>query len=246
MGPMTPASMTFAEHLAELRRRVILSLIALGAAAGVCYVYSDRLLRWLTGPLSASVGELYFFSPQEAFVVRVKTSLLCGFFISCPWIFAQLWLFVAPGLKEGERRLIAPLTAMTTVLFTAGAAFSYWIVMPVALKFLLSMGSDLLRPMISVSEYLSFISTMTIAFGIAFNLPVFILGAVAAGVLTPAALASHRRHAVVLAFIAAAVLTPGPDVASQVLLAVPLLVLYEMSVWGARIVAPRRSAVKRA
>lgn len=239
--------MTFAEHLAELRRRVILSLIALGAAAGVCYVYSDGLLRWLTGPLTASVGELYFFAPQDAFVVRVKTSLLCGFFISCPWIFAQLWLFVSPGLKDGERRLIAPLTAMTTVLFTAGAAFSYWVVMPVALKFLLSMGSDLLRPMISVSEYLSFISTMTIAFGIAFNLPVFILGAVAAGVLTPAALAAHRRHAVVLAFIAAAVLTPGPDVASQILLAVPLLVLYEISVWGARIVAPPRSAaVKRA
>lgn len=239
--------MTFAEHLAELRRRVILSLIALGAAAAVCYVYSDGLLRWLTGPLTASVGELYFFAPQDAFVVRVKTSLLCGFFISCPWIFAQLWLFVSPGLKDGERRLIAPLTAMTTVLFTAGAAFSYWVVMPVALEFLLSMGSDLLRPMISVSEYLSFISTMTIAFGIAFNLPVFILGAVAAGVLTPEMLSSHRRHAVVLAFIAAALLTPGPDVASQVLLAVPLLVLYEMSVWGAKIVAPRRArAVKRA
>lgn len=244
---MTSASMTFAEHLAELRRRVILALIALGAAAVFCYLYSDQLLSWLTRPLTASVGQLYFFSPQEAFVVRVKAALLGGFLISCPWIFAQLWLFVSPGLKEGERRLIAPLTAMTTVLFAAGAAFSYGVVMPVALKFMLSMGSDILRPMISVSEYLSFISTMMIAFGIAFNLPVVILGAVAAGVLTPAMLSSHRRHAIVLAFIAAAVLTPGPDVASQVLLALPLLFLYEVSVWGAKIIAPRRQrTAKRA
>lgn len=239
-------SMTFAEHLAELRRRVIRCLIALGAASSICYLRSETLLAWLLRPLSEPVGQLYFFSPQEAFVVRIKTALFCGALLTAPWMFAQLWLFVAPGLRDGERRMILPLTAMTTVFFAAGAAFSYWIVIPVALSFLLSMGSDLLRPMISVTEYVSFVSTMTIAFGIAFNLPVFLLGAVSAGVLSDRVLAAHRRHAVVVAFIAAALLTPGPDVASQVLLAIPLIVLYEISVQGARWVAPkRRGAVSR-
>ncbi|MBI3252488.1 MAG: twin-arginine translocase subunit TatC [Candidatus Omnitrophica bacterium] len=225
--------LTFFEHLGELRKRILISLFGILAAALVAYVYSDRLLAFVVSPLRGAVKEIYFFSPPEAFVIKVKLAILGGVFLALPLLAVQLWLFVSPALYGRERKLILPLAAVTSLLFLSGAAFCFFLVMPVALKFLIGMQSDFLKPMISMGEYTGFLSGMVLAFGVTFNLPLFILAAVFSGFLSARTLNRYQRHAIVLIFIAAAVMTPGPDVASQLFLAVPLLLLFELSVGAA-------------
>lgn len=222
--------LTFWEHLEELRRRVLVSLTAVGVCAAVGYVFSEPALRFLIGPMRDAAGAVYFFSPQEAFAVRIKVAFLLGLATASPVVLGQLWRFVAPGLYGGEKRAFLPLVFVTTLLFLAGAAFCFFVVMPVAMRFLIGMQTEFLLPMISVGEYVGFLSTMLIAFGVAFNLPAFLLALTAAGVVRPQTLSKYRRHAVLAIVVAAALLTPGPDVASQMLLAVPLYALFELSV----------------
>ena len=221
---------TFVEHLGELRKRV---LIALGAMlAGTClgYFVSDGALRLFLKPIRDQIGQAYFFSPAEAFVVKMKVAIFLGTLIASPVILGQLWLFVSPALTLKERKSFLPLVGVTSVFFLAGVLFCFYLVMPSALGFLMGMQSDYLKPMISVTEYISFLFGMSLAFGAAFNMPVVILSLTQAGILKSATLNRYQRHAVVLIFIAAAVLTPGPDIASQLLLAIPLLALFEISV----------------
>jgi sec-independent protein translocase protein TatC len=233
---VTEKVFTFFDHLDELRKRLILSLTAAGAAAVAGYLASDRILEALTIPLRGANEPLYFFSPADAFLVRLKIALLAGLVLASPVVASQIWLFVSPALYKNERRAVAPLIAVTSALFFAGAAFSYFVVMPLALNFFLGMQTEFLRPMISVTEYVGFLSMMTLAFGIAFNLPVFVIALVLAGLWDAKGLVRFQKQAIVLIFILAAVLTPGPDIASQCLLAVPLVVLFELSVGAAKAV----------
>lgn len=234
-----PRFLPFFEHLDELRRRLLIALGATGLSAVAGYVFSEKALRFALRPLGEQV---YFFQPQEAFVLRIKMALLLGVLIASPVILSQFWLFVSPALRVQERKAVAPLAGITSFLFLAGAAFCFFCVMPVAMKFLVGMQTNFLRPLISASEYISFLSTMLLAFGVAFNVPVFLVALVAAGVTTSRALAKARRQAIVLIFITAAVLTPGPDIASQLLLAIPLYLLYELSLVAARALEGRRAA----
>lgn len=226
-------SLTFFEHLNELRRRLLASLAAFFAASLACYALSERLLDALLAPLLAAVPEVYFFSPQEAFLVRLKIALAGGFALASPVIFTQLWFFVSPALKQKEKRTVVPLALASSVLFLIGIFFAFAVVVPPALHILLGMGTGVVRPMISVSEYFSFLFGMLFAFGLAFIVPAVILSLATAGLVRAESLNRYQRHAVVLIFIAAAVLTPGPDLVSQFLLAGPLLFLFELSVAGA-------------
>ncbi len=224
---------TFLEHVDEMRRRLWIAVMAFLAGAGVSLFYADRLLELAIAPAKAQIQALYFFTPADAFVVKIKLALLSGLFVSSPVILWQLWQFLSPAMRPNEKKAIMPFVAFTSSLFFAGAAFAFNLVLPTALKILVGMQTDLLRPMLSASEYLSFVSLLLISFGVAFNFPVFILILVWTGVVNVRMLNQFQRQAIVLIFIAAAILTPGPDIASQLMLALPLLVLYEASVLGA-------------
>jgi len=230
---MSPA-LTLFGHLDELRKRLLVSFAAVLVSMAGAFFYSDRLLAVLVRPLLTGTNEVYFFSPAEAFAVKLKMAFLAGLVIASPVVMGQLWLFISPALYEREKRLMVPVIFLTSFLFLAGVLFCFFFVMPSALKFLMGMQTEFLKPMISVSEYVGFLSMMLLAFGAAFNLPVFIMALVFLGLLDSKTLNRYQRHAVLLIFIAAAVMTPGPDIVSQLLLAVPLVLLFELSVLGAK------------
>lgn len=224
---------TFLEHLDEMRRRLWVAVGSLLAASAVSLFYADALLGLAVAPARNEIPALYFFTPADAFVVKIKLALLSGLFLSSPVLLGQLWLFLSPAMHAHEKKAVVPAALFTSALFFAGAAFAYFFVLPTALHFLVGMQTEWMKPMLSASEYLSFVSFLLVSFGIAFNLPVFVLALVWTGAVNAAMLNQFQRQVIVLIFIAAAVLTPGPDIASQLMLAVPLLVLYEASVLAA-------------
>ena len=236
---------TFLEHLDELRRRLWVAVGAFLACSLGSFFYSETLLKWAVAPMGATPETLYFFSPAEMLIARMKLALLAGFLIASPVLVAQFWLFVSPAMHRHERRAVMPVIIVTSALFLAGSWFAYMKVLPAALGFFLSQSSSVVRPMLSVSEYLSFVAMTLVSFGIAFNLPVFILALAATGVVNVRMLNQFQRQVIVLIFIAAAILTPGPDIASQLLMAVPLVALFEVSVLGAAILEWFRQRGKR-
>lgn len=226
-------SQSILEHLEELRKRILLSLGSIIVFSFLGYFLSDPVLRLLLSPIKGTIDSLYFFTPYEAFVVKLKISLVTGVVISVPLIITEIWLFIAPGLYKNERRIVLIGIFSSILLFATGALFCFFAIIPFALKFLLSFSSPSLKPVLSVGQYVSFISLFVISFGVAFNLPVFVAGAVRLGVLRAETLRKQWRLIVVLIFVAAAVLTPGPDILSQILLAIPLLFLYIICLWVA-------------
>ena len=229
-----------AGHLEELRKRLIISLVSIAITTSVSFLLSDVLIAFITAPVKQSVESLYFLSPYEAFMVKLKTSLVSGVVLSLPVIFSQLWLFVSPGLYSKEQRIILPLMAVSTLLFVIGALFAYFIVIPLALKFFLGFQTTALIPLISIDSYLSFFISIILIFGIVFDFPVLLLGLISLGVVGTSFLSEQRRVIIVLLFILAAVLTPTVDVFTQCLLAVPLWILFEVSIWIGRRMERRR------
>lgn len=227
--------MTIIEHLEELRLRLLIALAAFAVATLVSFLYVDRILDFLIRP----VGRVVFLAPTEAFFVRVKVAALAGVFLSLPVILYQLWRFIGTGLTRTERRYALSLLPPALLLFVGGAAFAFVAILPVGVRFLLSYQTPSLVPMISISAYTSFVTAFVLAFGLVFQLPIVILFLARLGIVTPATLAAGRRYAILAIFVASAVLTPGTDVFSQMLMAVPTYLLYEISIWIARIVAPK-------
>ena len=232
----------FTNHLEELRRRVLVGLAAVGSAAALAYLFSAQILGFLLAPLHDAGVHAVFFAPADAFLVRFNTALLSGLIAASPVVFYELFRFVSPGLYPHEKRAVLPLAFAASALFVTGCVFAFFAVVPFTLQFLLGYATPDLRPQISVTQYLSFVSTLVLSFGLAFNLPVLIIGLAWMGVVDAAFLARYRPHAVVLIFIAAAVLTP-PDVLSQIVLAVPMVLLYEASLLGARVVGRKKSGL---
>ncbi len=228
--------LSFSGHLDEFRRRLLISLAAVAAAAAFCFVFIDEVMAVLFAPIRPHLGELYFFSPTDAFVIKIKAALLAGFVIASPLVFCQLWLFISPALHAKEKRALLPVVFVMSFLFLAGALFCFFSVLPLTLDFLIRQQTAYLKPMLSMNEYMGFLSGMVMAFGIAFNLPLAVVALVALGFARVATLNRFQRHVIVLIFIGAAVLTPGPDIATQLLLAVPLVLLFEMSIAASWIV----------
>ncbi len=220
----------FLKHLEEFRRRLIICLIALAAASFACFFFSEQILDFLTMPLTKHPEvSLYFQTPYEAFMVRVKAALTAGVLISLPVWMTQLWYFVAPGLYEKERRALTPLIFCSLGLFLLGCAFAYYLVIPAGLNFLLAFGSQTLKPMLTVGPYVSFFLGMILACGALFDFPVVMIGLVKLGVVSTDSMAKARKMIIVVIFIVAAIVTPAPDPFSQLLLAVPLWVFFEVS-----------------
>ncbi len=240
--PRDEKRMSFLEHLEELRWRILKSLAAVVVASIIAYVFSEHLLNVLTRPVPPDV-QMIFTTPAGAFLARIKVALIFGLLGSLPVIFHQAWKFIFPGLLDMEIKLVSTLALAATLCFLTGAAFVLFIILPIGLRFLFSFQTAQLVPMPDINSYISFASRLFLAFGVVFQLPLlsFILSRL--GILTPAFLRRQRRYAVVIIFIAAAILTP-PDVITQILLAIPLVLLYELSVWIS-VVATRERAKER-
>lgn len=228
-------SSDFLSHFEELRRRLLICLAVFSAASIVCYFFSSHLLEFFTTPLRRhDEVRLFFQKPYEAFVTHLKVAAVTGLVISSPVLFTQLWLFISPGLYPREKKIILPLILISLALFLFGIFFAFVLVIPWGLHFLLSYQSETLKPLLAVGPYLSFLIGMLFAFGIFFDFPVFVIGLVKLGVLKTSTLEQARRAIIVIIFILAAVLTPSPDPASQVLLALPLVLLFEASLFVAK------------
>lgn len=229
---MSEKTMPLQDHLKELRRIVIVSALALLACSfAVFLTWGDWLFQFLTAPLKGLDVPVISIRVAEVFLTKMKISLLAGFAASFPVILVQLWGFFAPALTKREKRMAAALLPLSILLFAAGLSFAYLTVYPLAVKFLLLMATGGLTPMIAVGEYLSFTLAFFIPFGIAFQMPLVIYLMGKLNIVGPASLSRSRKYVLLAVLVAAAVLTPGPDVVSQLMMAVPVYLLYEISIW---------------
>ena len=243
------------EHLLELRRRLMWSLLAVFLAFLVCFWFARPIYNLLLWPYRLAVGsdvpiEMIYTAPQEFFFTQVKLAIFGAIFIAFPVIASQIYMFVAPGLYRNERQAFLPYLIATPILFLLGAALVYFVAMPLAMKFFLSMqqtGDTQVQIHLTakVSEYLSLIMALILGFGICFQLPVLLTLLARAGLITADGLKRYRRHAILGVFVVAAVLTP-PDPISQISLAMPTILLYELSIFAVRLVEKKRAAAQAA
>jgi len=223
--------MPFLQHLGELRLRMVRAAAAVAVSTTGCFMGSEWLIRWLARPLSEP---LVFISPAEAFWANMKVAFVAGLLLAMPVVLYQVWKFLEPGLYPHERRFGGLFVIAATLLFAGGMAFCSWVVFPYAIGFLLSYKTEGLAVMLSVGTYVDFSAKFFLGFGLVFELPPVLILLSRMGILTPETMAANRKYAVLLAFVAAAVLTPTPDVFNQLLMAGPLIVLFEVGLLMSR------------
>jgi sec-independent protein translocase protein TatC len=237
------AEMPFLDHLEEFRWRLIKIVASVLLLSIVIYGFSDYLLDLLLYPTRDLQDKMNIqvLKVQTIFMIKLELSLLGGAVVSLPYIFYQIWGFLAPGLLESERRYAIPIIFFATISFLVGALFAYFIIIPLALEFFMSMAPVSIQNNIALDFYIGFLLRLIIVFGIVFELPMISLLLTKLGILTPAFLKKYRRYAIVIFFILAAILTP-PDPTTQVLLAIPLLLLYEITIWVSYLFAKKKDA----
>ncbi len=250
------------DHLGELRKRLLIALIAVGIAFGFCFNYSENIFSILISPLdytleisthnpyisfipAAKKINLVFLAPAEALWMHIKIAFISAFIITSPVIFYEIWKFISPGLLAKEKRYALPFVFTTTFLFLVGAGFCFMIILPFAMNFLLTYKTANLQPMISVGKYIDFCLKFILAFGAIFELPVATVFATKMGLVTTDFLAKNRKYAVLIAFIAAALLTPTPDAFNQALMAIPIIILYEAGILASRILVKKKETKGR-
>jgi sec-independent protein translocase protein TatC len=228
------SNMTLTEHLEELRWCILKSVLAIVLASGGCYFFSDAIFAFVIAPLRQNLQpgqNLIGTSVTEAFFVEIKVALAAGVLFSSPVIFYQIWRFVAPGLSGREKKWVLPFVLCATFFFVAGALFCYRFVLPVAFKYFIEQYESMgVSPAIRIGEYFSFFFRMVLAFSLTFELPVFTFFLVRVGIWDYRFMIRSFRYALVVIFVIAAILTPTPDVINQSLLAVPMLLLYVLSI----------------
>jgi sec-independent protein translocase protein TatC len=238
----TPLPLT--AHLAELRTRIFKILLAWAAGVAVAWSFKEPIFGFLLAPATEALGpdggKLQAIAPTEIFVTYLKSAVLAGFFLSLPVTFWQLWAFVSPGLYPGEKRLAVPFVISSTLLFVCGAAFGYFLAFPVVFLFFAGFSSEFVESAWTMREVFGLITQLFLAFGTAFELPVVVFFLSVSGLVTPRQLLRGFKYAVLAAFVIGAVLTP-PDVVSQVLLSVPLVLLYLLGVGVAWLFPGRRA-----
>jgi len=224
--------MPFLDHLEELRRRILKSLAFVFSFTVITFPFTGWLLDFLTLPNSrlTDPAELIFLKPTGMLMVRMEIALAVGIIVSLPVLLYHFWQFVAPGLLPKEKSFFLPTLFFTTFCFLSGSAFSYFILIPTVLPFLFNLGTETIAATINITEYMSFVLRLILVAGILFELPILAFFLARAGIVKPAFLKKYRRYGIVLVFIFSAIVTP-PDPASQILMAGPLLVLYQISIW---------------
>jgi len=235
----------FTEHLGELRDRLVRSFIAVAIGFVAAYSFKEKLFEILIAPLVIAMGEtgkaqMIFTGLPEAFFTYLKVSLLAGIILTTPVIFYEFWMFVSPGLYRAEKKYIIPIVILSVFFFLVGSSFGYFIVFPYGFKFFLGFATETISAMPSMKEYLSFSSKMLLAFGFVFELPLVLTFMARMGLVNVAFLRKNRKYAILIFFIGAAIITP-PDVITQIMMAVPLMVLYEISIIGAKVFGKKKT-----
>jgi len=222
----------FLNHLEELRKRLITCAIAVGIGFAGCYFFSERIFQLLIRPLREVLPEgnsLIFTSLPEMFLTYLKVALVSGILLAAPFLFYQMWMFIAPGLYRNEKSLVIPFVIASTILFIGGALFGYFVVFPFGFKFFIGFSNEYVTALPSVKQYFGFALKLLFAFGVVFELPVIIFFLAKLGLVTPELLKQKRKYAILLTFVTAAILTP-PDVITQCMMAGPLIILYEVGI----------------
>jgi len=235
--------MPFLSHLEELRQRLIVCAIAVGVGFAASYFFAEKLFILLVTPLKAVLPEgekLIFTNLPEMFLTYLKVSLIAGVLIAAPVVFYELWMFVAPGLYQKEKKYLIPFVVSSTLLFVGGALFGYFIVFPFGFDFFIGFSNEYVKALPSVKQYFSFSIKLLFAFGLVFELPVVIFFLTKIGLVSVEGLRRKRKYALLLAFVMGAILTP-PDVVTQLMMAGPLILLYELGI-GVAWVASKKKA----
>ena len=236
---MEEKAMTIVEHLEELRKAVVVSIITvLTSTMVIFFFFRDALFMVAIKPLAEYGIPVVFIGPTEALFSKLKISIVAGLFVSLPVVLWRIWSFVVPALHSNERRYVYLLVPASLLLFLLGVSFGYFTVLQIATKYLLVVAGEGLEPMITVSKYVSFLISFLLPFGLIFELPLIVFFLTRIGLVNHTFLARNRRYAILITFILAAVLTP-PDVVSQILLAVPMVLLYEISILISRVAKPK-------
>ena len=236
----------FLSHLEELRKRLITCAIAVGVGFVISYIFAERLFQILVTPLTRIMPEgdrLIFTNLPEMFLTYLKTALISGILLTSPVIFYQLWLFIAPGLYQREKKFVIPFVVFSTILFVGGSLFGYFVVFPFGFKFFLGFANEYIQALPSVKQYFSFAIKLLFAFGIVFELPVVAFFLSKMGIVTPELLKKKRKYALLMTFVMAAILTP-PDVITQLMMAGPLILLYEVGIIVARMARKKKDTEK--
>jgi sec-independent protein translocase protein TatC len=229
----------FTEHLGELRDRLVRSFIAVGIGFACAYFFKERLFEILIAPLVTAMGEsgnakMIFTGLPEAFFTYLKVSFLAGIMVASPVLFYEFWMFISPGLYRTEKKYLLPIVILSVFFFLVGSSFGYFIVFPYGFAFFLGFATDTIQAMPSMKEYLGFASKMLLAFGLVFELPLVLTFMARMGLVSVEFLKKNRKYALLVFFVGAALITP-PDVVTQIMMAVPLMILYEISIIGAKL-----------
>ncbi len=234
---MPDKKLPLSAHLEELRKRLIYSFLAIGIAFVIAYAFIKEITEFLMRPLIRTLPpgtSLVFTAVPEAFFTYLKAAFLSAIFFAAPFVLYQVWAFISPGLYEREKKYVLPYFFVSSAFFLAGAFFCYYIFFPVIFRFFLSFATEEIRPLPAIREYLTFTIKLLLACGLLFQWPALVFFLARMGVVSGKTLAQNRKYAILAIFVAAALLTP-PDIISQILLAGPLLAMYEGSIWMARL-----------
>ena len=226
--------MSFLDHLDELRKRIIRSVIAIVAGFVLAFFFIQQLFDFIMKPLQATLpagGKLVYTEPTEAFVLYIKIAGIGGLLLASPVVFAQVWGFIAPGLYKNERKMAVPFVVLSTVFFITGAAFSHYVVFPMAWKFFVAFGSDYLAFMPRIEPAFSMYLKLLLGMGLVFQMPTLVLFLARFGIVTAGWLLKNLKYAILIIFIVSAVVTPGGDPMSQTAMAIPMVLLYFISIF---------------
>jgi len=247
-GPEDDVQLSLRDHLIELRKRLKWAVIWLLLGFGASYYWSQQIFHFMMQPVFAALPEgekaLHFASSVEPFIIYLKVGLYAGLFVASPFIFWQIWLFVAPGLYRRERKKIAPFVLAATLFFVGGAAFCYLVILPPAFQFLINTAGPDIKPVLMMDEQLGLVMMLLLAFGIIFELPMVLTLLAMMGVVDYKFLSKYRRHAIIVNVIIAAFVTPTGDPFNLALMALPMMVCYELGVLGARIFGKKGDAAR--
>lgn len=236
---------TIIEHFEALRRSIIISVVAIMVAGFICFAYNEQILSFIISPLRGLNEQLVVTGVTEAFFVKLKLSFLTGFIFAFPIVVWSLWGFFKPALYPSERKYIYLLFPITMILFIGGVVFAYFGILPLVLNFFIYIAGSNLDTMFKVDQYVSFVMAFTIPFGIVFELPVIVFFLVKIGWVTKEAMAKNRKYAILVIFILAAALTPGPDPISQLMMGIPVYLLYEISILVAHFANPNKERLEK-
>ena len=237
--------MGFMEHLEELRKRIILSVVSIGVGFGVCYWWHDKIFSWMQAPIVFALKNhnlpvnLVYTNPTDPFNMYLKVSLIVGIFVASPFVLYQVWAFIAPGLYKNERRYVAPFMFSTVGLFVAGGLFAYKMVYPAALDFLIGY-SQQFTPMITINEYTNLFMTIVLWLGVIFEMPILVFFLALFGIVSSGWMWRNFRYSILVIFIIAAVITPTTDIMNMCIFAAPMIVLYAGSIGVAYLVHPKQ------